>query len=186
LRIATSRPSGKFDDGDPLVGGDTIGWSHQRKVIFVSEVELILAALMAGAAAGTTAAAQSAVVDTYAGLRNLLRRILTRQSRSSEVLDAVEAEPGTWRANLGAALTDVRADQDQQVLAAARAVLAAADPAGTAAGKYTVTVPDSTGVQVGDHTVHVDTNYGNTAGTMTGPVTVSYGQVPHPPTRPGV
>jgi hypothetical protein len=168
-----------------LVGGDTIDRSHQRKVIFVSEVELILTALMAGAAAGTTAAAQSAVVDTYTGLRTLLRRILTRQGRSEEVLDAVQAEPGTWQTRLGEALTDAHADQDQEVLAAARAVLAAADPAGAAAGKYTVTVSNSTGVQVGDHTVHVATNYGNTAGTMTGPVTVSYGQIPNPPTQPG-
>ncbi|GAA3448441.1 hypothetical protein [Dactylosporangium matsuzakiense] len=157
----------------------------------MSDIELILTALMAGAAAGTTAGvtavAQSAVVDTYTGLRNLLRRVLTGQGRSGEVLDTVEAEPGAWQTDLGDALTGAHADQDQQVLAAARAVLAAADPAGTAAGKYTITVSDSTSAQVGDHTVHVDTNYGNTAGTMAGPVTVSYGGlVANPPTRPGV
>jgi hypothetical protein len=178
-----------FADDDPLAGGATIGRSHQRKVIFVSEVELILTALMAAAAAGTaagvTAAAESAILDAYTGLRDLLRRALTRQGRPDMVLDAVEAEPGTWQTELGAALTEARADQDAQVLAAARELLTAADPAGTAAGKYTVDITHATGVQVGDHTVHVDTNYGAAAGTMTGPVSISYGQVPNPPAQPG-
>jgi hypothetical protein len=96
-------------------------------VIFVSEVELILTALMAGAAAGTTAgatsAAQSAVVDAYTRLRELLRRVLTRPGRLDKVLDTVEAQPGTWQSELGAALTGAHADQDQQILAAARAPL---------------------------------------------------------------
>ncbi|MGI5243318.1 hypothetical protein [Dactylosporangium sp. CA-139066] len=155
----------------------------------MSEDELILTALMAGAAAGTTAgvtsAAQSAVLDAYTGLRDLLRRALTRQGRSDTVLDAVEAEPGTWQTELGDALTEAHADQNAQVLDAAQALLAAADPAGTASGKYTVDASNATEVQVGDHTVHVDTNYGATAGTMTGPVSISYGQVPNPPAWPG-
>jgi len=151
----------------------------------VSEIELITTALMAGAAAGTTAAARSAVVDAYAGLRESLRRAFKVQSRSDTVLDTVEAEPGTWQTEVGEALTGARADQDVQVLAAAKAVLAAADPAGYAAGKYTVDASTATGVQVGDHAVHVDSNFGATAGTMTGPVNVSYGQVPNPPAEPG-
>jgi hypothetical protein len=154
-------------------------------VIFVSEVQLILTALMAGAAAGTTTAAQSAVVDAYTGLRELLRRALNSQGHSDTVLDVVEAEPGTWQAELGEALTATRVDHDAQVLAAAQAVLAEADPAGNFAGKYLVDASAATGVQVGDHAVHVDTNYGATAGTMTGPVNVSYGQVPNPPSKPG-
>lgn len=151
----------------------------------MTEVELIVTALTAGAAAGVSATAQSAVADAYAGLRDLLRRVLARQGRSDDVLDAVESGSSSWQTDVGEAITGSHADRDGQVLAAARAVLAAADPAGSAAGKYTVDVSHSTGIQVGDHTVRVDTNYGNTAGTMTGPVTVSYGQVPNPPTRPG-
>jgi hypothetical protein len=154
-------------------------------VIFVSEVELILAALTAGAAAGTTAAAQAAVLDAYTGLRDVVRRALTRQGRSDAVLDTVEAEPGVWQTHLADALTGAGADRDAQVLAAARALLDVADPDGAAAGRYQVDARNSTGVQVGDHTVHVDTNYGATAGTMTEPVHISYGQVPNPPAPPG-
>jgi hypothetical protein len=158
-------------------------------VIFVSEVELILTALMAGAAAGTTAgvsaAAQSAVTDAYTGLRDLLGRVLARRGRSDTVLDAVEAEPGTWQTELGQVLAEADADRDAQVLAAARELLAAADPAGTAAGKYTVTVTGSSGVQVGDHTTHIGTVNGPNIGQMQAPMHLSYGQVPDPPARPG-
>src|SRR2546423_572703 len=106
---------------------------------------------MAGAAAGTTArgtsAPQAPGAGAYTGLRDLLRRALARQGRSDVVLDAVESQPGTWHTDLSEALTATRADQDAQVLAAARALLAAADPAGTAADKYTIDVSDATGVQ---------------------------------------
>ncbi|BCY11519.1 hypothetical protein [Actinoplanes sp. L3-i22] len=140
----------------------------------MSEVELILTALMTGAAAGTTTAAQSAVADAYAGLRQVLRRMLTREGRPATVLDTVESAPGSWQVKLSEVLTAARADHNTQVLAAAQAVLAAADPAGKGAG-----------IRAGDHVIHIDANYGAAAGTMTGPVTVSYGQVPNPPSPPG-
>jgi hypothetical protein len=123
----------------------------------VSEIELILTALMAGAAAGTTAAAQSAVMDAYTSLRNLLRGALTRRGRSDEVLDAVEAEPGTWQTELGEALTDAHADQDQQVLVAARTLLNLADPIWPQAGKYHVDSRAAKGVQVGDNNTQHNT-----------------------------
>ncbi|MGI5240694.1 hypothetical protein [Dactylosporangium sp. CA-139066] len=155
----------------------------------MSEVELILTALMTGAAAGGTAgvttAAQSAVLDAYTGLRDLLRRVLTRQGSSGEVLDAVEAAPGTWQTSLGEALTSAHADQDAQVLAAARTLLAAADPTSTAAGKNTVSISDSTGIQVGDHTTHIGTLNGPNIGETHAPMHLSYGQVADPPSRPG-
>jgi hypothetical protein len=140
---------------------------------------------MAGTAAGATAAAQSAVLGAYTGLRDVLRRVLTQHGGSDEVLDAVEAEPGTWQTDLGEALTEARADQDAEVLAAAQALLAAADPAGAALGNYTLDASRATSVQVGDQTVHVGVNYGATAGTMSAPVGISYGQVPNPPAQPG-
>lgn len=127
----------------------------------MSEIELILTALMADTAAGTTAgvtaAAQSAVLDAYTSLRDLLRRALTRQGRPDTVLDAVEAEPGTWQTELGEALTGARADQDPQVLAAARTLLALADPIGSQAGKYHVDTREAKGVQVGDHNTQHNT-----------------------------
>jgi hypothetical protein len=150
----------------------------------VDGVDVILTALTAGAAAGTGEVAKSAVVAAYQGLRDALRRVLSGRARSEQALEAEETDPGVWRARLGAELGDSGADRDEEVLAAARDLLALVDPDGTRAGKYVVDVRGAHGVQVGDGAVTIGTAYGPTAGTMTGPVSVSFGDVPDPPARP--
>ncbi|GAA2913220.1 hypothetical protein Acy02nite_90450 [Actinoplanes cyaneus] len=151
----------------------------------VSELELILAALAAGAGAGSATVAQTAVVDAYNGLRSALRSALSRHGGAAAVLNTVETAPDTWQATVGEALSGTGVDRDAEVLAAARRLLKLADPDGSVAGKYTVDVSNSTGVQVGDHAVHIDTLNGNNIGTMTGPMHISYGQAQSPPTAPG-
>ncbi|WP_428963078.1 hypothetical protein [Micromonospora fluostatini] len=125
-------------------------------------VELIVAALAAAATAGVT----SGVQDAYGGLKGLLARRLSGRDRAVRALDARETEPGVWQARLGADLRAAGADSDEQILAAARAVLVQADPAGTRAGAYTVT-----------------TNYG-AVGQFHAPVTFHQGP-PVPPAPPG-
>ena len=149
----------------------------------MSEVELILTALMTGAAAGTTAAAQSAVTGAYTVLRDVLRRALIRHGRLDGVLDAVEAQPGTWQADLGRVLADAHADRDAQVLEAARALLAAADPAGWQAGKYRMAAPTISGGHVGDTVNQVTTNSGAVGEFH---ASVSFGAPAVPPAQPGV
>lgn len=150
----------------------------------MTEVEVILAALAAGAGAGSAAVAQSAVVDAYSGLRDRIRRALARQGHADGAIDSVETEPEAWRTRVCETLVGSGVDQDSEVLAAAAALLTLADPAGAAAGRYQVDARGATGVQAGDGTVHVDTNYGVAAGTMTAPVNITYGQVPFPPAAP--
>jgi hypothetical protein len=153
----------------------------------LSELELILAALATGAAAGSATVPASAVGDAYTGLWAALRGALAARGDGSDVLDTVRTEPGGWQRAVAAAVAAAGADRDAEVLAAARRVLHLADPDGASAGKYRVDVHGATGVQIGDHTVHVDTNYGAVARTMTGPVTINNpGPVPDPPAAPGV
>ncbi|GGM73016.1 RIP homotypic interaction motif-containing protein [Dactylosporangium sucinum] len=138
---------------------------------------------MAGAASGTSQVASSAIGDAYAGLRDALRRRLDGSTAVHQFDAEPTDDPQVWQARLGADLGACGADRDDQILAAARRVLALADPAGAQAGKYTVTVEHSSGVQVGDGTVHIGTNTGVAAGTVSGPVTITYGQVPLPLSR---
>lgn len=147
-------------------------------------LEVIIAALVAGAASGTSQVAGTAIGDAYAGLRDALRRRLTGRTAAVQLDAEPTDDSGVWEARLGQDIGESGADQDEQVLTAAREVLALADPAGTQASKYAVTVEHSTGVQVGDGNLHVDTSYGPSAATMTGPVTVTYGQLPVPPAPP--
>jgi hypothetical protein len=102
-------------------------------VIKVADVEVILAAL----AAGGGEVARTAVVDAYAGLRDLLRRRLGGDralEASSEVLRGELIESG--------------ADRDEEILAAARRVLEATT---------TINVHDAKGVQIGDHNTQHNT-----------------------------
>ena len=148
-------------------------------------VEVIVAALAAGTAAGGRDAAKTTVFDVYTGLRGMLRRWLAGHDRAEQYLDAHEIDPEVWQTRLGQDLTDTGADRDEQILAAAHQLLALVDPAGANASKYTVDMRGAQQPQTGDNTVRIGTNYGPIAGTMTGPVTVTYGeQPPVPPAAP--
>ncbi|MEU8022921.1 hypothetical protein AB0B88_11925 [Micromonospora haikouensis] len=128
-------------------------------------VELIVAALAAAATAGVTSGGQ----DAYAGLKGLLVKRLAGRTEAVEALAAGETEPGVWQERIGEDLAACGAASDAQILAAARAMLAQADPAGTQAGIY-----------------HVDNSHGaviGAVGTFNASVTI---QVPPvPPATPG-
>jgi hypothetical protein len=119
-------------------------------------VELILAAIVAGASAGTTETVKGAVLDAYTGLRNALRGLLTARW-AQQILDEPEPDPDVLRSGLGPLLEASGAADDADIMAAAREVLALTDPAGTSGGKYQVDAHDARGVQVGDHNVQHNT-----------------------------
>ncbi|MFG2039684.1 hypothetical protein [Dactylosporangium sp. NPDC048998] len=75
---------------------------------------MILAALVAGAAAGGQDAAKTAVTDTYVGLRDMLHRRLTGRTDVEHVLDASETDRGVWQARLGADLAATGVDRDER------------------------------------------------------------------------
>lgn len=132
-------------------------------------VELILAALAAGGAAGVSDAAGSAVRDAYTGLRELLRRRLGQAPVPAERDPDAEPDPGadpgaavgtatptaadTWQVRLRGELTTSGADRDEDVLAAARTLLALLDTP----GKYAVDAREAKGVQIGDHNTQTNT-----------------------------
>jgi hypothetical protein len=89
-------------------------------------VSLILAALVAGAAAGGKDVATSAVKDGYAGLKRLLIGRFRKASpevaaKQETVLADHEADPDTYEKPLAKAVRDSSADEDQEILAAAKA-----------------------------------------------------------------
>ncbi|MEU8319761.1 hypothetical protein AB0C33_15470 [Nonomuraea sp. NPDC048881] len=120
-------------------------------------VELIAAALAAGAGAGVSGAASAAVEDAYAGLRDMLRRRLFGRQQAEHALDAEETEPGVWEARLGRDLTETGADQDEELLATAFALLSLVDRAGGASGRYHVDARQAQGVQIGDQNTQHNT-----------------------------
>ncbi|MFE5188713.1 hypothetical protein [Streptomyces sp. NPDC056628] len=113
----------------------------------MTEVELVAAALAAGASAGLTDTARGAVADLYTSLREAVRRCLDRGAvPGTRVLDAPDEDAGAWQARLVAVLTDSGVERDPAVLAVARALL---DETGRP-GRITVDASGARGVQIGD------------------------------------
>lgn len=134
----------------------------------MSGLELIVAALAAGAAAGVTDTAGDVIRDSYAGLKSLLAKRLQSRKKTHEALKADTVDPDVWRERIGADLTASGADSDEEVLAAARRLLALTERASDRAGSSTV----------------IENNYGP-SGTFNAPVSPVYNFNFGPPTPPG-
>ncbi|MFJ7078945.1 hypothetical protein [Streptomyces sp. NPDC098781] len=97
----------------------------QRKGIPVTEGELA-DAMAVGVASGLTDTACPAVHDLYLELREAVRRQLVSNGRYGvRILDAYETDPDVWRSRLVRTLTCSGAVTDEEIVAAARAVLRA-------------------------------------------------------------
>ena len=114
-------------------------------------VMLIVTALAAGAALGLKDATSAAVKDAYAGLKALVKKRFAGRPKGELVLAEHETAPQTWEGPLTAELTAAGADRDDELVAAARALMRLVDEDGFKAGKYQVDARGSQGVVVGDH-----------------------------------
>ncbi|MFE6175974.1 hypothetical protein [Streptomyces sp. NPDC056464] len=120
----------------------------------MTEVELVAAALAAGASAGLTDTARGAVHDLYTGLRDAVRRRLDPDGvADARVLDAPDADLEAWRSRLVGVLTGSGVEQDRAVMAGARALLAETGQD----GRFTVYAPDSKGMQNGNNNTQHNT-----------------------------
>jgi hypothetical protein len=114
-------------------------------------VTLIVTALAAGAAMGMQDTASAMIKDAYAGLKAMVNRRLGGGPNADYLLAKHEQAPETGQAPLSAELAQVGADRDDDMIAAAQALLELVGKAGQAKEKYAVDVRGAQGVQVGDH-----------------------------------
>jgi hypothetical protein len=75
---------------------------------------------------------------------------LRREPGSSAALDLSECQPAAPPGELARYLWEVGAETDEELIAAAQAVLRLVDPAGARSGKYEVTISGGKGIVVGD------------------------------------
>ena len=121
----------------------------------VDPVSLVEVALTAGAAAGVKDVASVAVTDAYAGLKAKVKQRFAGRPAAELVLAEHEADPRAWKGPLAAELATTGVDDE--MVAAAQALMTLIDEAGSQTGKYAVTVQDSQGVQIGDHNTQTNT-----------------------------
>ena len=125
-------------------------------------VTLILAALVAGAAAGVKDTVSSAIKDAYNGLKGLVRRKLAGREGGELVLARHEQDPQVWDKPLTQELTAAGAGDDPALVTAAQALMQLVDAAGSAAGKYQVVTASDHSVAAG-HDVNITASDGGTA-----------------------
>jgi hypothetical protein len=86
----------------------------------------IVAALSAGAAAGATDTAKSAIADAYQGLKRLVKKKFGHDSDVAEAIDKIEAKPdsGARREVLAEELKAINSASDPELVSAAQSLLA--------------------------------------------------------------
>jgi hypothetical protein len=123
-------------------------------------ITLIVAALAAGASAGTLSALQDDVKDVVATAYSKLRGLLMKRVAGNQVAEVAlaqyEANPKAWEAPLADQLKQLGAGNDPDVLAAAQELMKLVDQVGARARKYNVTIKNAKGVQVGDGNIQVN------------------------------
>jgi len=126
----------------------------------VDPITLIVTALAAGASAGAIQALQDDVkekaIAAYGKLHDLVKRRFRGNAAAEVVLSEYQADPETYAGGLTRKLTEARAADDADLLAAAKALMDLVDQAGARAGKYNVTITNAKGVQIGDNSIQVN------------------------------
>jgi hypothetical protein len=123
-------------------------------------VTLILTALATGASAGALEAlkddAKEKARAAYARLHGLVKKRISGRPHAELALAEYDSAPQKWEGLLTAELTEAGAAQDDDLVAAAKALMEIIDQAGAKSGKYNVTIKDSKGVQVGDGSFQIN------------------------------
>jgi hypothetical protein len=100
----------------------------------------IVAALSAGAIGGLTETSKTAIVDAYNAFKAILIKKFGAKSDVVQAIDRLEAKPESVgrQETLQEELVTVNAEQDQEVLAAAKQVLALVHAQQAGLGKFTI------------------------------------------------
>ena len=121
-------------------------------------MEIIIAALVAGATAAAKDTAGQAVKDAYKGLKDLIKNKFASEPKAQMVLEEHETDPETYGAALKKKLIEAGIDKDEKILNAAQELLKQEKPEEFKAGKFNVVFQGEVkGTQVGDHNTQKNT-----------------------------
>jgi hypothetical protein len=113
-------------------------------------MELILAALIAGATAATKDTAGVAVKDAYEGFKALIKKKFEKDALAQAMVEAKPEEIKQSEVLLKNKITEAGIDQDVEILKAAAEILKKEDPQGEKEGKYSINVQGDIKGIVGD------------------------------------
>jgi hypothetical protein len=89
-------------------------------------ISIVIAALVAGVAAGAKDIAGAEVKDTYQGLKGLIKKKFAGEPKAEMVLEEHATDPETYEAPLKKKLTEAGIDRDEEIIKAAQDLLSQA------------------------------------------------------------
>ena len=123
----------------------------------------IVAALSAGAVAGLTDTAKAAIADGYNKLKGLLTKKHGADSEVAQALKMLETKPesANRKGMLAEAIATVKAEQDEELLAAAKQILILVKSQQVSQSQITIHQDHATiqGQNIGDHQ-HITQHFG--------------------------
>ena len=118
-------------------------------------MEIILAALIAGATAAAKDTATVAVKDAYEGLKTLLKKKFEKDTLAQAMIDAKPEDIKQAEGLLKTKITEAGIAQDDAIVKAAQTIMKQEDPEGASTGKYDLR--GAQGVQLGDYSTQTNT-----------------------------
>ena len=118
----------------------------------------IITALSAGAVAGLTDTVKTAVIDSYNKLKGLLTKKHGASSEVVQAIDKLEAKPESQgrREMLAEEIGAIKAEQDEEIVAAANQVLVLVKSQQASMGKFNINNNAPVGQQnIGDHNTNI-------------------------------
>lgn len=103
-------------------------------------MEIILAALIAGATAAAKDTATAAVKDAYEGLKTLLKKKFEKDAVAKAMIDAEPEDLKETEDLLKNKITKAGIDKDEEIVKKAEEIMKQEDPEGFEAGRYNTTV----------------------------------------------
>ena len=117
-------------------------------------MEIILAALIAGATAAAKDTATVAVKDAYEGLKTLLKKKFEKDALAQAMIDAKPEDIKQAEGLLKTNITEAGIAQDDAIVKAAQTIMKQEDPEGASTGKYDLR--GAQGVQLGDYSTQTN------------------------------
>ena len=125
-----------------------------------NELDILLAALATGAAAGFKDTATTAVKDTYGVFKALLQRKFAGKPKAEAILAEYEDDPDTYEKPLKKVIIEEQLNQDQEIIAAAKQVLMLTQQQ-AASGQFTINNQGTIqGVSQGLYNSSITQNFG--------------------------
>lgn len=115
-------------------------------------ITLIMAALIAGSAAGVQSVASETIRDAYHALKGAILRRFGDRPEVAVTLEKAEQKPDVWSEPLKEILQEVGADREQEIVAAAAELMRLAGPEVAQVGKYNLQIKGNVqGLAAGDN-----------------------------------